>query len=987
MNKNFRLIFLIFLPIFCFSQSTPNIIQPTPEAANISRYADVPVSLYTGKPQIEFPLYTLKCGNLEVPISLSYYASGIKVEDYPTWAGIGWALNAGGVITAIESSIAMAADGDLPLTGTGKERFDKLNDFAFSPTRNKIYHYNFLQFSGSFQIKNKKPVFRKHANLKIEFSYAVGNESITVTDDNGNKYYFELMGSRYEIKTDYYLTKIESANKSHSINFEYILGDSYQKAPHNSVFYAIYSSGVAHLKNSDVNLEIKNGGLLLSKIYTSCNDSVEFIKKEIAQPGSENSVFHHKKALDYINVYNQNNKLQSFHFKTNNVQTIKPNSGPYSDQFPYSKWDNKAMDYRLYLDGFEKIDSEGHSIESYIFDYYGRTADGKDSLPSQYSLAQDLDGYYNGQNNNTTLIPTLNEYLMPVVSGLPSGNPNSINFGVNVSISGANRNPDIEYMTMGSLKTIKYPTGGSANFYYSELKNPLTYEPFSGLKIDKIEYLNNDGSLQKKKKYVYEYPVLGSPIPSFWHYIQYNDYNYLIISPFANPCIGINGEGSDCQDFENHWRWAIELSPDPISNLELNEGPMIGYRLVTEFEEGNGRIEHEFYSDGAFDEKAQDHYFQINAFMYSYIFNGFGQETLITKNSWPTGPFTTDNNWKMGTLLRKSTYNEDGVKKQEINYNYTHEILELIPAINVLSTVKYDNLDTVLRPGIFYYQELAYISGWERLDSITETIDGVAKVTSYTYDSHKQVSQISTKKSNGDLLTTSFTHPYDYPSAVYDAMVARNMLAPVIEKKETKNTTQSELVKTNYSFWNDTSVNMTASNNATNHIYPLSVEVKKGESSIETKLNYNSYDNKGNITSVSKTNDAEALYIWGYDSQYPIAKIESATYSQFSSQVANLQSKSNLDNDRKIDIINSNGIISYQGNEGVLRSALASLRDSLADAMVTTYTYDPLVGVTSVTDPKGYVIYYEYDQFNRLKQVKDQDGKILSANKYHYKNQ
>jgi YD repeat-containing protein len=46
-----------------------------------------------------------------------------------------------------------------------------------------------------------------------------------------------------------------------------------------------------------------------------------------------------------------------------------------------------------------------------------------------------------------------------------------------------------------------------------------------------------------------------------------------------------------------------------------------------------------------------------------------------------------------------------------------------------------------------------------------------------------------------------------------------------------------------------------------------------------------------------------------------------------------------------------------------------------------------LIGVTSSTDPRGQTVYYEYDAFNRLEKVKDQDGRILTKNEYHYKNQ
>ncbi len=56
------------------------------------------------------------------------------------------------------------------------------------------------------------------------------------------------------------------------------------------------------------------------------------------------------------------------------------------------------------------------------------------------------------------------------------------------------------------------------------------------------------------------------------------------------------------------------------------------------------------------------------------------------------------------------------------------------------------------------------------------------------------------------------------------------------------------------------------------------------------------------------------------------------------------------------------------------------------NAYMVTSTFDPLVGKTSETDRNNRIIYYLYDEFNRLKVIKDQSGNIRKSFTYNYKN-
>jgi hypothetical protein len=70
-----------------------------PVTAAFTRYGDIPVDLSTGVASINIPIYTLSSHGINVPVSISYHASGIKVQDVASPVGLGWVLNAGGIIS------------------------------------------------------------------------------------------------------------------------------------------------------------------------------------------------------------------------------------------------------------------------------------------------------------------------------------------------------------------------------------------------------------------------------------------------------------------------------------------------------------------------------------------------------------------------------------------------------------------------------------------------------------------------------------------------------------------------------------------------------------------------------------------------------------------------------------------------------------------------------------------------------------------------
>ncbi|MBK9570512.1 MAG: hypothetical protein IPO53_11790 [Chitinophagaceae bacterium] len=74
--------------------------KSTPQASQFQRYGDVPISANTGTANISVPFFKLGIKNVDWNIGIDYNSGGFKVSELAGCAGLGWKLNAVGLISA-----------------------------------------------------------------------------------------------------------------------------------------------------------------------------------------------------------------------------------------------------------------------------------------------------------------------------------------------------------------------------------------------------------------------------------------------------------------------------------------------------------------------------------------------------------------------------------------------------------------------------------------------------------------------------------------------------------------------------------------------------------------------------------------------------------------------------------------------------------------------------------------------------------------------
>jgi len=229
--------------------------------------------------------------------------------------------------------------------------------------------------------------------------------------------------------------------------------------------------------------------------------------------------------------------------------------------------------------------------------------------------------------------------------------------------------------------------------------------------------------------------------------------------------------------------------------------------------------------------------------------------------------------------------------------------------------------------------------------------------------------------SKGNAIETEYFYPHQGVVEGSNALVSQNNLVEVVKTQTTLNPDEEDeklisILKKDY-------VGLGGA------VMPATITTQKGSTGSVERGEFTYYSN-GNIKSSNRIDGPETYYIWGYDSQFPIAEI----YNFHPDDITDKELKNSILSLIEDCEIASDADDGTQQTENSLRTAQNLLRSALPNsAQMKSYTYDPVTGLTSITDARGNTTFFEYDEFNRFKNTKDNELNLLNDYQYHYKGQ
>ncbi|NSL85543.1 RHS repeat protein [Chitinophaga sp. Mgbs1] len=1033
----------------------PVFVPPSPNAAALGKYGDIPVGLYTGIPNISIPLHSINVGKFSMPLSLSYHSSGLKVEELASNVGLGWSMNAGGVITRTvqgkpdESSMGYWKYGNLdPRTQTSFNVLLFCN--GIYDTQPDMFYFNFCGRSGKFVI-DMTPEHKAHIipfqDLLIEHDPTL--KTFQVTDENGVKYIFDQSESTmvepggqsvYNYKSSWYLSKI--ITQSGTIELKYDPTEDLTTVEQASAVDYIRDAGnigrCTPLERSSSTTVITTGGKVLTGITTPL-ENVRFFSSRNRRDITMAS------KLDSVVVSDYNGQVKKRY------------------RLAYSYFGNNIDVFRLKLDTVAQLSVKNNSALPYILEYYT-----PDKVPAVKSYSQDYWGFYNGKYN-ANLLPEVDPRI----------------WGTGFDASGADREPDPQEALSGMLGKIRYPTGGTSAFIYEG--NDYGYNqsaPLNERAVLNLTAATSASAISKRntRPFKIEYnqsviaftsgdysgPASPEDGPSVYLSKINNDssrtviFSRVMIKSNAKTLLeldagdyeitaAVDGPGQKCGITINYTAFRnVGDGKDSVKSLPacglrikriINSDSVTNIHTVKEFiykdledamrSSGNRVSAYKFVEwkethsrDCKFVQRTSYSTNYLGATQGSPI--GYSQVTeriTGTTNGTKTSYFTKSSNTD-AQLYAIGPPNSEGLSNVRLNGRTAKAVTDMDIYRGYLSVEKYfdsnnklvkematgynfgsgpgnpnyyelnvkqpfsfyvcgkfcGNCDPTAPPGSlpcdgwtlnnYSFAESRIICPWVYKLWTMETTYGPApadfiqKRDTFYYDNpqHGLPTRIVTTSSTGDTLLTLTRYPQDsIPELEPSAMAARYKLAQLhfsatpLKQASYRNNRLLRETYTNYKIW------------PSSLILPENVAAHDLNYPLEKRLVFSAYDTLGNTLQQSKHNDVQEVYLWGYKGQYPVARIVGSDYNTVVSKI-------------------NTAILDNPSGDQVVRDEINKLRNAFkgTEVLVSTFTYSPLTGVTSETDPAGKVTYYEYDDFGRLSVIRDTNGKILKLISYNY---
>ena len=963
MKKKYTLMLWTFLVqgILCFLSAQndntvpklPDVIPPSPQSYVFQQFKGFAPDLSTGAVNVSIPLHTLTIGDFSLPLTLSYNNNGIKVGDPSRPLGYGWVLHPGLRITR---TVMGRADESYPNKGYMDEPIcDSLLWSAYMEHQNKDTQYDIFTLSlpeGNvrFLLRNiSSPGSPSWEVLSLTNPYRItplytGYKlyAFKVLDDKGIEYHFGKSSATSGVN-DY----VEVAEGTSDITAYFLKNVTLPDGEVISFTWNSYSDTYSYV-------------FALSRIELDY-----LFRFDFSESGSNDDTF--------VTSYDSNTYLNVGAYQTCSLSSIQ--SSKFKVEYTYS---GSALHSILISDGmdtpvkpivFSVSDDLLQSVtinndEVYSFEYDFQRFDNSDN---DVYRAVDYWGYYNG-NSNSRMYPSLS-YDYYTVTDNYTRNWTKLS----AVVSGGNLNPNESKAQANILRKIVYPTGGYSEYEYEmNLYNQFTtFSPYP-------MKMNKGGGLRVKS-----ITSRASSAPDAriirreYRYGQNEDgYGECTVEPSAETFVRESFYQEDSDPGSGYAYRQLAFVPKSMIAWYFMFAAPVWYDKVTEY---IGDVKTEYTYDYDFID-------QLHRYNYP-------DEILQLQNTESSGirhytsqvvdfPFSGlqffYNLNGQGPLLTSRTFYDkvsgDYVRRQKDVYSYSPYYLKNHHAYNMYnmyvepinSQISEQNSQGDQYAWLkSHVQPRVYLKSSESVTEYSYSAGQSESITDFLYDDYGNLRYTLTRDSNGNMIKDE----YLYSDSDLELLSGMGSTSFVSLMQESNHVTAPvgfvQRINDEVTFRKMTSYL------GSPYLQPSKEYYDYGDGTAQ-RMSYEKYNSHGRLQFVVRDGLEETVILWGYGSEHPVAVIRNATYLQVESVLGA----------SSIARIESSLVLSE--SDALL---LDSLREALPDAMVETFTYIPLVGVSSHTDPSGLETLFEYDSSERLSGIYQTDrttGQSVRLEKYEY---